>query len=157
VGRSNQETPTPYPTPLRGPFQYLRPLPEMLAPFWCRAGVVAVTNTGGGGVNRTGYGRAGWGTDERGRQVIRTEWYNTDGVLHRTAGPARERWTVLPGGARVLSFQVWFLNGEAHRKGGPAVRGWYVDEDGTRVLRSGPDRACFIERTAVAPPLDRET
>jgi len=31
-------------------------IPEMIAPFWRTAGVVADTNTG---VNRTGYGRAG--------------------------------------------------------------------------------------------------
>jgi len=73
-------------------------------------------------------------TDERGRQVIRREWRNTDGQLHRTIGPAVENWTVLPGGARVLSYQGWFLNGRAHREGRPAWRSWYVAEDGTRVL-----------------------
>ena len=56
LGCSKQETLTPFTAPLRGPFQYLHPLPEMIAPFWCRAGVVAVTNTG---VNHSGYGRAG--------------------------------------------------------------------------------------------------
>jgi len=73
--------------------------------------------------------------DEYGRQVIRREWRNTDGQLHRTTGPAREDWTVLPGGgAHVLSKQAWYQNGRAHREGRPAWRRRRVAEDGTRVL-----------------------
>jgi len=73
-------------------------------------------------------------TDEYGRRVIRREWRNTEGELHRTAGPAMEEWTVLPDGAHVLSYQAWFLNGVEHREGRPACRQWRVAVDGTRVL-----------------------
>jgi len=73
-------------------------------------------------------------TDDYGRRVIRSEWRNTDGVLHRTTGPARERWTVLPGGAHVLSYQGWYVNGKAHREGRPSIRYWHTAEDGSRVL-----------------------
>jgi len=69
-----------------------------------------------------------------GRRVIRREWRNTDGQLHRTPGPAVENWTVLPGGARALSFQAWYVNGVLHREGRPARRRWNVENNGTRVL-----------------------
>jgi len=66
--------------------------------------------------------------------VVRRTWRNTDGQLHRTAGPAWEEWTVLPGGGHVLSYQAWSLNGRTHREGWPANRYWHVAEDGTRSL-----------------------
>jgi len=72
-------------------------------------------------------------TDDYGRRVIRREWRNTEGELHRTPGPAVENWTVLPGGGHVLSYQAWYLNGKLHR-GRPAVRWWHIAEDGKRVL-----------------------
>ena len=72
--------------------------------------------------------------DGNGRRVIRREWYNARGQLHRTTGPAEEHWTVLPGGAHMLSYQVWSLNGRIHREGRPAWRSWRVADDGTRVL-----------------------
>jgi len=73
-------------------------------------------------------------TIEHGRRVIRREWRNTGGHLHRTTGPAVEVWTVLPGGGHVLSRQGWYVNGNAHRVDRPAVRRWHVAGDGTRVL-----------------------
>jgi len=74
------------------------------------------------------------GRDEFDRLVIRREWRNTGGQLHRTTGPAMEEWTVLPGGAHVLSYQVWYVNGRQHRVGRPAVRIWQVANDGARAL-----------------------
>jgi len=73
-------------------------------------------------------------TGEYGRRVIRREWRNTRGELHRTTGPAVENWTVLPGGAHVLSYQVWYLNGRRHWESRPAWRSWHVKGNGTRVL-----------------------
>jgi len=74
-------------------------------------------------------------TDERGRQLIRREWHNTDGKLHRTTGPAVEEWTALPGGGHVLSRQAWYVNGNAHRENRPAIRQWYVTGNGIRALQ----------------------
>jgi len=73
-------------------------------------------------------------TDWDNRPVIRREWYNTEGQLHRTTGPAVEQWTILPGGAHVQSYQVWVLNGKQHREGRPAARQWYVDDNDSRNL-----------------------
>jgi len=67
-------------------------------------------------------------------ELIRREWRNTEGELHRTIGSAVEEWTVLPGGGHVLSYQVWYVNGKRHRVGRPAYRSWHVANDGTRVL-----------------------
>jgi len=74
-------------------------------------------------------------TDERGRPVIRRQWRNTDGELHRTTGPAMEEWAVLPGGAHLLSYQIWYVNGKRHREDRPAWRIWHIADDGTRVLK----------------------
>jgi len=73
-------------------------------------------------------------TDDSGRRVIRRQWRDTCGELHRTTGPAWEEWTVLPVGTHVLSLQGWYVNGNLHREGRPAVRRWHVADDGTRVL-----------------------
>jgi len=73
-------------------------------------------------------------TDERGRQLIRRSWHNTEGQLHRTTGPAWEEWTVLPGGAHVLLYHDWYVNGKLHREDRPARRWWRIAEAGTRVL-----------------------
>jgi len=73
-------------------------------------------------------------TNDYGRRVIRREWRNTEGELHRTPGPAVENWTVLTGGAHLLSYQAWYLNGKLHREGRPAVRRWHVAGNGTRVV-----------------------
>jgi len=73
-------------------------------------------------------------TDDSGRRVIRRQWRDTDGGLHRTTGPAWEEWTVLPDGAHVLSFRGWYVHGKHHREGRPAYRSWHVAVDGSRVL-----------------------
>ena len=70
------------------------------------------------------------------RQVIRREWRNTEGKLHRTTGPAVEEWIVLPGGGggHVLSYLSWWHFGKPHREGRSARRMWHIANDGTRVL-----------------------
>jgi len=73
-------------------------------------------------------------TVEYGRQVIRREWRNTYGQLHRTTGPAMECWTVLRSGAHVLSEERWNLNGRLHRESRPAFREWHITVDGTRAM-----------------------
>jgi len=87
-------------------------------------------------------------SDGYGRRVIHRAWFNTDGQLHRTTGPAVEHWTVLPGGAHVLSYQAWCQNGKDYREGRPAVRRWHVAGDGTRVLeREEWWRASMLHRS----------
>jgi len=71
---------------------------------------------------------------EYGRRGIHRAWYNTEGGLHRTAGPAMEEWTVLPDCGHMLSRQGWYSEGSLHREGRPAWRRWHVAGDCTWAL-----------------------
>ena len=68
--------------------------------------------------------------------VVIKQWYNDDGILHRTDGPARI----------LRSRKEWYINGKRHRVDGPAIiwkcgdQEWFVNgyrhrEDGPAVIR----------------------
>ena len=73
-------------------------------------------------------------------------WYNEQGELHRTDGPA----VIYPNG-----FQSWHFNGNLHRTNGPAMihpsgcQFWYINGmyhriDGPAVIRSNGSTCWFI-------------
>jgi hypothetical protein len=65
------------------------------------------------------------------------KWYNSDGKLHRTDGPAVEY---------INGDKIWYLNGKKHREDGPAFewldgsKAWYIN--GKKHREDGPAFEC---------------